>query len=657
MSIILFTVFLAVFPDAVARDASRQLDSLKQVVRDHPADTLGVLACADLCYEYRMISQDSALKYAAQGMALARRLAFKRGLAQVSNDAGFVHYDQGNLDSAAWLWESALKIRIALEDKPGVASLQMKLGAIYYRLGDYDESLRYQLQALRSYEELGVPQWIGLALSNVAAVYERQNLLDKALEYYEKAYALQEGDQKMTEMGTTLINIGNIHFQRKNYPEAQQRYQRALELLPEDGQQSNRAIALNNLSEMYTVSEQYDSAAWFANRALTLRRAIGDTGGIISSLNMIGRIHAKRKDYTSAERSLNEGLALAAEKQILDLQGRIYHNLYELYKDQGAWKKSLEAHEKFAGIRDSLLNETSRKEVAAMQVQYDTEKKEQQIGLQMAELSEQQARIERDAIIIIALAVTVALSIVIFVLLRNRQRRKADIQRKESEIALREAFIRATIESQESERKRFARDLHDGMGQWISSLQVVLAGLQEAKNDEQKLDVLDRADKIMKDINHEFRSIAFNLMPHTLIHYGLHAALGEMVNRLNAMNRTVFSVTAFAFPERLPELAEVSLYRVSQEWTNNILKYSDATRVEIQLTGHRDELVILIEDNGRGFDVERLNGGPGNGWNNIRSRMNLINGVIDIDSTPGRAGSTFTLSVPRVVAAESVVSS
>lgn len=283
-----------------------------------------------------------------------------------------------------------------------------------------------------------------------------------------------------------------------------------------------------------------------------------------------------------------------------------------------------------------------------MQVKYDTEKKEQQISLQAAELAQKQTRIERDTVIILALVVAVALSIVILVLLRGRQRRRAEMQRKEGEIALREAFIRASIESQENERKRFARDLHDGMGQWISSLRLVLEALQDARDDAERIEVLDRADKIMGDINHEFRSIAFNLMPHTLIHYGLKAALGEMVNRLNTMNQAVFSVTAFAFPERLPELVEVSLYRVVQEWTNNILKYSDATRVEIQLTGHDDELVILIEDNGRGFNVDVLKRGAGNGWNNIRSRMNLIKGSVDVDSANGRTGTTLSLMVPRL---------
>src|SRR5690606_32862325 len=113
-------------------------------------------------------------------------------------------------------------------------------------------------------------------------------------------------------------------------------------------------------------------------------------------------------------------------------------------------------------------------------------------------------------------------------------------------------------------------------------------------------------------------------------------------------------VIVFEFPERLTELMEISLYRIIQEWTNNILKYSNATKVEIQLTGHEDELIVLIEDNGRGFDLRDLADGSGNGWKNICSRINLIKGVVDIDSSPTRMGTTLTLTVPRVSVEETV---
>lgn len=630
-----------------AQHASSRLDSLANYARMHNTDTLGVIGFADLCYEYRFIQQDSALKFARQGIDLAKKLKFKPGLAQLYSDAAFVHYDRGHFDSAAMFWDSALQLRTELKDTTRIASLHLKIGAVSFRKGDYPDALHHYLTALRMYEKLEVTGGVAQALNNAAAVYQHQNDLENALKYYQQAYMLHSEASQPTEAGTTLINIGNIHFLEKNYKDARRDYIQALKLLKERGLPTNKSIALNNLSELYTIEGRYDSAAWYSEEALKLRRESGDAVGIISSLNMTGRIQMKLKNYASAENYFNDALDLAIRGKMISEQGRVYKNLHELYSELGQWKKSLDAHMHYASLQDSILNESSRKEVAALHVQYESEKKEQQISLQEAMLAQREARIERDATIIVALALALVLLLIIALLLRNRHRRKTELQHHKNEIALREAYIKATIESQELERMRFAKDLHDGIGQWISALQMCLSEIQGARDDEQKLKVLERSDRLMKDINTEFRSIAFNLMPQTLIRYGLPAALSEMVKRLNSVGQPVFSANTFEFPERLHELAEISLYRVVQEWTTNILKHSDATRIEIQLTGHDDELIVLVEDNGSGFRVEDLHNGSGNGWDNMRSRISLIKGSIDIDSTPGRQGTTFTVRIPK----------
>jgi two-component system, NarL family, sensor kinase len=626
----------------------QRLDSLLNVAHSHSADTLGVLAFAELCYEYRFINQDSALLFGKAGIDLGEKLHFKTGLAQVYSDAAFVYFDKGDYNNAISFWSSSLKIRNELKDSARIASLQMKLGGAYFKMGNYEKSLRYQLEALRTYETLNIPQGTAQALNNVAAVYEHQNHLDKALEYYQKTFSIHDKSGNQREKGMTLINIGNIYFRQKIYGKAKSFYAEALKSFPVESEpvRHYRAICLNNISEILTLENKYDSALMYSEQALKLREKIGDYQGIVSSLNMIGRINGKLHKFNDAEKYLLAALDSSGKKSLLPEEGKIHLNLYELYKEKSEWKKSLESFVNYAGIKDSLMNESGRKEIAELQVKYETEKKEQHIALQEAALSQKQTRIERDYIVIIGLLLTVALSAIIFVLLRNRQARKEEMIRKENEISVREAYISASIQSQESERKRFARDLHDGMGQWISSLRLALADINNASTDEEKLRILGKSDKIMEEMNREFRSIAFNLMPHTLIQFGLKPALDEMALRLNSTGKIHVSAAAFNFPERLRELEEISLYRVIQEWTNNILKYAEATEVSIQLTGHEDENIIMIEDNGKGFDVSTLQKGAGNGWKNIQSRMNLIKGSVEIDSSPLGSGTTFTISLP-----------
>lgn len=98
-------------------------------------------------------------------------------------------------------------------------------------------------------------------------------------------------------------------------------------------------------------------------------------------------------------------------------------------------------------------------------------------------------------------------------------------------------------------------------------------------------------------------------------------------------------------PERLSELHEISFYRIIQEWTNNIIKYASASRIEIQLVGHGDEINLTIEDNGNGFDPSILEKGKGNGWRNILTRLKLINGQVEVDTAEGRMGTTLVIGV------------
>lgn len=649
---LLLSCFFILFSEAYGRQ--QRLDSLIHVATNHN-DTLGVIAYADLCYEYRFIHQDSALMFGKMGIELGKKIKYTKGLAQAYSDAAFIYFDKSDFNNAINFWTEALQLRKKLKDDAGAASLYIKLGAAHFRSGNYELSLRNQMDALKIYETLNITQGIAQCLNNVAAVYEHQNQLDKALEYYRKAAVLHQELKDPIQSGTTWINIGNIHFLRQEYDEAKSLYLKSAALLDPQSRTTHHylAICFNNLSEIYTLKNLYDSALVYSGRALALRENIKDFQGIVSSMNMIGRIKTKLGQYKDAEKMLMAALDSSKNRNLRHEQGKIHQNLYALYREQNKFENALESFMSYATLKDSLLNESGQKQIAELQVKYETDKKEQQIVIQDAALSEQQARIERDYIIILGLIVSVILLGIIFLLLRNRQIRKQEILHKEHQISMREAFISASIQSQENERKRFAQDLHDGMGQWISSLRIALSDVQEAKTDDRKVEVVERSEKIMEEMNREFRSIAFNLMPHTLIQYGLTPAINEMAIRLNTTGKFNIEVSAFNFPERLTELQEISLYRIVQEWTNNIIKYAGATTIRIQLIGHEDELNIMIEDNGKGFDPRVLENSTGNGWKNIQSRLNLIRGIADIDSAPDRRGTTFTLKIVTTMEAAS----
>ena len=153
------------------------------------------------------------------------------------------------------------------------------------------------------------------------------------------------------------------------------------------------------------------------------------------------------------------------------------------------------------------------------------------------------------------------------------------------------------------------------------------------------------ANETLDQMYTEIRNIAFALLPRTLVEEGIVASLNELSGRISATSKIELHVSSNT-TERLDHRAEVSLYRVCQEWINNIMKYADANTIHIHLMQTETDCTVTIEDNGKGFNPDALIYGKGNGWKNIQSRMSVLNGRVMVESMPERNGTILTVDVP-----------
>jgi two-component system, NarL family, sensor kinase len=317
--------------------------------------------------------------------------------------------------------------------------------------------------------------------------------------------------------------------------------------------------------------------------------------------------------------------------------------LTHIYATKHDFKKAFENMTAYEQVKDTLFNEEKSKQIAELQTRYETDKKENEIKLLRQENELKDSRLKRNQYMVVSLVVLISALIVLAYLWWNRMKLKQRVEIESTKAALRESQLQAVISSQEDERKRFAADLHDGMGQLISAVKLNLSKESVEKKS------LDQAVEVLNEMNIEIRNIAFNLMPQVLIKGGLIEALQELATRINRTGKIQVSITSFDVPNEMLAERKVALYRVCQEWLTNVLKYSRGNAVSLQLVQHSDELVITMEDNGEGFDPLQLSRSQGNGWRNIHSRLTLVNGQIEIDSQAGRKGTTVVISVPHLL--------
>jgi signal transduction histidine kinase len=222
-----------------------------------------------------------------------------------------------------------------------------------------------------------------------------------------------------------------------------------------------------------------------------------------------------------------------------------------------------------------------------------------------------------------------------------------------NEQKLRSAYL---IEGQEEERKRVAREIHDGLGQMLTALKYGIEKMDDAlPQTEAARRSLDDLRQLVSQTMTEARAISFNLMPAVLSDFGISSALKMLVNQVASASGANISFVSGWNEKRLPKNVEIGLYRVGQEAIHNAVKYAGAKEIRLALSDKKNVIHLDITDNGRGFNYNknrphknRLPGGKtdrAQGISNMKERVFLMDGRIDIITKPGN-GTRIHIKVP-----------
>lgn len=192
--------------------------------------------------------------------------------------------------------------------------------------------------------------------------------------------------------------------------------------------------------------------------------------------------------------------------------------------------------------------------------------------------------------------------------------------------------IESVIQTQETERRRIAQDLHDDLGGTLSVLKGIIG------NESAESEVIKVIDKAIGDL----RAISRNLLPPELASIGLNQAVRNLVVSMESASKINFTFVSFGEEIRFEENIELNIFRIVSELLNNVLKHSKATKATIQLVYHKSHLFVSVEDNGVGIETDKNLWGIG--LKNINSRVELLKAKLIVDSNP--TGSTFILEIP-----------
>ena len=207
------------------------------------------------------------------------------------------------------------------------------------------------------------------------------------------------------------------------------------------------------------------------------------------------------------------------------------------------------------------------------------------------------------------------------------------------------ANLAMIVDTQEEERGRIARDLHDDIGTQLSILQLYMSNLSGKNPDLMGKDlekIRHDSEIILNEVVQGIRNLLMDLSPVTLQQFGYEKAILQLIGVINQSERIHFTYSSFGLENRLPIYLETALYRMTQELMNNIIKHAKSSEGEIQVGVRNGIIILMVEDYGIGFDTK---GKKGNGLTNLQTRAQLFGGSLYIDSYPGK-GTRVQIELP-----------
>lgn len=581
--------------------------------------------------QHRLRNPSEAIILADSAYQLARSQNYIKGLATSAKLKGIALYYTGQPDSALNLYQQSLAFFQKLNDTLETGKLKLNIATYHNQKADYASSIQWGLEALKQFELKNDRNGIGRVYNLIGQSYFFQGDYKQSAIYFQRhlANSLAVGDS--VEIASSWTNLGSTYIDLDRTDSAIYFLKKAVALKERLQFMGNIGTAYMGLGTLYSKVQNFSLAAFNYEKALQYYQQVKDSSRIAELYIAMGQLQFNYHNLHEAERLVLLGLSVASRMQSKEALKSGYEMLTTIYEQRGDYKKAFEASRQYNEVSFAILNESNLQSLNLARIKFETEKKEIQLTKQQLLLTQ-----SRWLIGFLSTTVLLILGLVIFWIRQNKsnQQRQLVLKEKEHQTLL----TQAVISSQERERARFAKDLHDGLGQQISAVKLFASRSSDAWAHQ----VRNSLDQLHLEIRH----IAFALLPNTLVNEGLNSALSELAERISSSKMVTVKVQGIGTEERLERTMEVSIYRVCQEWINNILKHGKTENILIELIRHEHNLTLIIEDDGPGFDAELLYQSNGLGWKNIESRVQLHKGTVRIETMKGKIGNVLIADIP-----------
>ena len=389
------------------------------------------------------------------------------------------------------------------------------------------------------------------------------------------------------------------------------------------------AFSYNNYYSYYimnkkpTLARKYlDSSMFYAEKANNIRQ-------ICTALSNLGYYYlVVEKNYKKGVEQYLKSLKTNPKDTISQEVGDTYLNLSYGYEMMGDYKNAITYMNKYFHVNETIYEDNIKRAISDVETKYKIEKIENENKEKQRLLEEKQKNNQKIILIFIALF---AFSTILFYFFYQNLKLKQKNRFIELDRQIKQNIINATIDGQEIERKNIATILHDSISALLSSAGLHLSAYA-AKNPTENSEEIQKTRAILKEAHDNVRDLSHELIPPLLAKFGLFHALQDLCEK-NSNSILQFEYSSYV-PQgrRYNEEFEMRVYFITAELFNNIIKHSKASKAYITLEENNKQLLLTIEDDGKGFDTSQELLSDGFWLTQIKSRIKHLKGTISINS-------------------------
>lgn len=612
------------------------LDSLQSILKKTATNSSKANASFILSSYYRNADSLLSKKYLENGKAFIKNDSFL--------SAKYYYYEgQYNLDrnkgKASLSFQKAIKALSKFKNEE--SDLFQSMAWYSYGVAQKDkEGYPFLVKIILEkcdplIKKYGNSRNLGLLYTQLAVILTYNAQFQKAETYNNKALEILEKKYpNSAELFFTYLNsASNFCYQAKG-DEAKKYLDKAEKLISPYPESSVNAFYYY-AKTLYFITKQKNSEALpVIEKGLFYTKKFNQN--LLAQMFYFNKydLLKKLKRYNEAKNVL---IDILAEKSLaLDLNNRktIYKQLSLLNEEMGNDKEALLWEQRYSKLNDSLNTENVKLEINKIEAKFNTAEKERKIALLNAEKNQKDLEVNKKNSYLwgLSLILLSALSLLIFLFIIFKKNKKINEQ-KINDIKQKEklSLTKAILDGEERERERIAKDLHDGLGGMLAGVKINLSTWSsnhlDPKLDNDFYKILNQLDNSVTELRH----VARNLMPESLLNFGLETALSDLCEFYTRKNMEIF-FQPIGIEKNLSLTIQLNIYRIVQELLANAVKHAEADSILLQCSQSGKSFLITVEDNGKGFDKDIEKTTKSMGLRNLKNRVNYLKGKMEISS-------------------------